>query len=74
MAEVGCLNDGNFQNLQVEGRTDLGVMQSKYVDFMSGNTKNLSGTPKAIDDTAADAGVGGKRCREKLRHWLLLMP
>ncbi len=46
MAEVGCLNDGNFQNLQVEGRTDLGVMQSKYVDFMSGNRKIYQVRPK----------------------------
>ena len=42
MGDVGCLKDGVFQNLQVEGSTNLGVTHSKWMDFMTGNTNNLA--------------------------------
>jgi hypothetical protein len=66
MGEVGCLKDGNFQNLQVEGTmtalTDLevtGTIKNRQLDFLTGNCKNLAGVVVAITDAQADAGVGG---------------
>jgi hypothetical protein len=60
MAEVGCLKDGNFQNLQVEGNTIMsGNVSSRELDFLLGNCKNFAGTVVAITDTEADNGPGG---------------
>ena len=44
MAENGCLKDGRFQNLEVEGRTEFtGTIKNRQLDFLTGNLKNLSG-------------------------------
>ena len=60
MAEVGCLKDGNFQNLQVEGNTIMsGNVSSRELDFLLGNCKNFRGTVVSISDAEAVAGAGG---------------
>jgi len=49
MAENGCLKDGRFQNLEVEGRTEFtGTIKNRQLDFLTGNVKNLSGSGVAI--------------------------
>ena len=43
MAEVGCLKDGQFQNLQVEGNTDLGFvrLKSRFISVAAAGTRQL---------------------------------
>jgi len=44
MGEVGCLKDGNFQNLQVEGNIDLGFVsgsKSRLISVGAGGTRQL---------------------------------
>ena len=46
MGEVGCLKDGNFQNLQGEhiSAGSTGTYEGNHADFMSGYLGNLTGT------------------------------
>jgi hypothetical protein len=59
MAEVGCLRDGNFQNLQVEENINTGGVSSKYLDFVSASCSNLTGTPRVMTDAHVDAAAAG---------------
>lgn len=55
MAEVGCLKDGCFQNLQVEGdMIAKGVLNSNYLKFLTG--EYLGMTVVAKSDNDADTG------------------
>ena len=55
MAEVGCLKDGHFQNLQVESRTSLSGGHLNTVVLSGGGTKVLtaanSGATCVFDNT-----------------------
>ena len=54
MGESGCLKDGCFQNLQVEGSI-YGYLQN-YLDFHSGWAGNLTATGVTINEAASAAG------------------
>jgi hypothetical protein len=49
MAEVGCLKDGHFQNLQVEGKLDVAVNPQSGVEITQ-----FTGVTNAIDDGASE--------------------
>ena len=67
MAEVGCLKDGHFQNLQVEENINTGGVSSKYLDFLGGSCKNLTGTGRTIGAAAvAAASASGNTAAETL--------
>ena len=55
MAEIGCLKDGCFQNLQVEGTSNFnGLLTSNYLRFTSGEYMGLPVVAK--EDADADTG------------------
>ena len=62
MGEVGCLKDGNFQNLQVEGNmTALTEVEIEYLSggqgaFLNKDISSLTGTVKTITQTHGAAG------------------
>ena len=80
MAEVGCLKDGNFQNLQVEGNmtalTDLevtGTMTNKDLAFATGSWQDLvrngTLTSLAVNDATVDAGITLLANHEYVSSW-----
>jgi hypothetical protein len=57
MAEIGCLKDGCFQNLQVEGNVVVtSQMTSHYLNYITGDPFGL--TVQALSDANVDAAAG----------------
>ena len=81
MAEYGCLKDGHFQNLEVDGRhihtgvmTVTGVTHSKDLAFASGRWQDLvrSGvlTSLTVIDGTVDAGIVLLPNYEYVSEWI----
>jgi hypothetical protein len=64
MGEIGCLKDGNFQNLQGEhiSTGSTGTYEGNHADFISGYLGNLTGTGLAgitsAQEVAGLAAIG----------------
>ena len=88
MAENGCLKDGRFQNLEVEGRTEFtGTIKNRQLDFLTGNVKNLTvegvvippaliGRPKIDSQIKNDAlnSWGGSTSNSEEGHTSIYLP